>query len=137
MRYQQIEKVTLVLINTVRRLRHYFMAHTIIIRKEQPIKQLLGRPYMVGKMLKLSFELFQFDIKYESGKALKAQVLADIVAKMTSPIPPNMTCRWTIITVGASGSTGNNVGVILENKEGILIKVSLTLSFPTSNNQAE
>ena len=30
-RYQQIEKVSLALVNAARRLRHYFMAHTIIV----------------------------------------------------------------------------------------------------------
>ena len=32
---------------------------------------------------------------------------------------------------------GKGAGIILENGEGILVEVSLTLSFPTSNNQAE
>ena len=47
-RYQQIEKVALVLINAARRLRHYFLAHTIIVRIDQPVRQLLCRPEMVG-----------------------------------------------------------------------------------------
>ena len=37
-RYQQIEKVTLALVVTARRLRYYFLAHIIIVRIEQPIK---------------------------------------------------------------------------------------------------
>ena len=32
---------------------------------------------------------------------------------------------------------GSCTGIILENEEGILVEVSLALSFPTSNNQAE
>ena len=38
---------------------------------------------------------------------------------------------------GASSSAGSGAGIILENEEGILVDVSLALSFPTSNNQAE
>ena len=71
-RYQQIEKVALALVNAARRLRHYFLAHTIIVRTDQPVKQLLGRPDMAGRMLKWSLELSEFDIQYESRKALKA-----------------------------------------------------------------
>lgn len=37
-RYQQIVKVAMTLINTVRRLRYYFLAHTIIVKTDQPIK---------------------------------------------------------------------------------------------------
>ncbi|GAU41698.1 hypothetical protein TSUD_94190 [Trifolium subterraneum] len=45
--------------------------------------------------------------------------------------------KWTIFVDGASNATGADAGIILENEEGILIEVSLALSFPTSNNQAE
>ena len=38
---------------------------------------------------------------------------------------------------GASISTGSGAGILLKNKEGIMIEHSLTLSFPTLNNQAE
>ncbi|MCI60758.1 maturase K, partial [Trifolium medium] len=38
---------------------------------------------MAGRMLKWSLKLSEFDILYESRKALKAQVLADFVAEMT------------------------------------------------------
>ena len=100
-RYQKIEKVALALINTVRRLRHYFLAHPIVVRTDQPIKQLLGRPYMARRMLKWSLELSEFDIQYESRKALKAQALADFVAEMTSPVDPDESRCWTIFVEGA------------------------------------
>ncbi|CAJ2663183.1 unnamed protein product [Trifolium pratense] len=138
LRYTQIEKVALALINAARRLRHYFLAHTIIVRTDQPIKSLLGRPDMAGRMLKWSLELSEFDIRYESRKALKSQVLADFVAEMTSPASSTSEAdKWTIFVDGASSSTGAGAGIILENENGIIIEVSLALSFPTSNNQAE
>ncbi|MCH79596.1 hypothetical protein A2U01_0000348 [Trifolium medium] len=61
-RYQQIEKVALALIIAARRLRQYFLAHTIVVRTDQPIKALLARPDMAGRMLKWSVELSEFDI---------------------------------------------------------------------------
>ena len=42
-----------------------------------------------------------------------------------------------IFVDGASSATGSDTSIILENEEGTLVEVSLTLSFPTSNNQAE
>ena len=44
---------------------------------------------------------------------------------------------WIVFVDGAYNSTGSEAGIILENEEGILVEVSLTLSFPTSNNQEE
>ncbi|XP_058761740.1 uncharacterized protein LOC131635150 [Vicia villosa] len=137
-RCQQIEKVGLTLITAARRLRHYFLAHTIVVRIEQPVKQLLARPDMAGRMLRWSLELTEFDIKYEGRKALKAQVLADFVAEMAFPETTNNNARrWTLYVDGASSLTSSGAGIILENGEGTLIEVSLSLSFPTSNNQAE
>src|ERR1051325_7603682 len=137
-RYQQIEKVALALVITARRLRYYFLAHVIVVRTEQPIKQLLARPDMDGRMLRWSLELFEFDIRYEGRKALKVQALADFVAEMTAheqiPIGDR---RWTLHVDGASSSTGSGAGVLLKNEEDIIIEHSLTLAFPTSNNQAE
>ncbi|MCI78305.1 maturase K, partial [Trifolium medium] len=73
----------------------------------QPIKSLLGRPDMAGRMLKWSLELSEFDIRYESRKSLKAQVLADFVAEMTAPSSPSDGAdKWTIFVDGASGPTG-------------------------------
>lgn len=38
--------------------------------------------------------------------------------------------RWSL-------SSGSGVGIILEKEEGLIIEVSLILSFPILNNQAE
>ncbi|MCI79128.1 hypothetical protein A2U01_0100399, partial [Trifolium medium] len=43
---------------------------------------------MTGRILKWSLELAKFEILYESRKTLKAQVLADFVAEMTTPTTP-------------------------------------------------
>ncbi|XP_058746471.1 uncharacterized protein LOC131619385 [Vicia villosa] len=90
-------------------------------------------------MLRWSLELSEFDVQYESRKALKAQALADFVAEMTSitDSPYATKDKWTIYVDGASSSSGSGAGIILENGEGLIIEVSLVLSFNTSNNQAE
>ncbi|GAU10605.1 hypothetical protein TSUD_419660, partial [Trifolium subterraneum] len=73
---------------------------------------------------------------FESRKALKAQVLADFVAEMTTSTTSEKN-KWTIFVDGSSNSQGSGAGIILENGDGVLIEVSLGLSFPTTNNQAE
>ncbi|GAU45610.1 hypothetical protein TSUD_301880 [Trifolium subterraneum] len=73
LRYLQIEKIALAVIMAARKLRYYFLAHSVVIRTDQPVKQLLARPDMVERMLKWSLELAEFDISFESRKALKAQ----------------------------------------------------------------
>ncbi|CAJ2666983.1 unnamed protein product [Trifolium pratense] len=136
LRYLQIEKTALAVVMAARKLRHYFLAHSIVVRTDQPIKQLLARPDMTGRMLKWSLELSEFEIFFESRKALKAQVLADFIAEMTTPSTPDKN-KWTIFVDGSSNPQGSGAGIILESSEGALIEVSLELAFPTTNNQAE
>ncbi|MCI29253.1 putative protein NYNRIN-like, partial [Trifolium medium] len=119
-----------------RKLRHYFLAHSIVVRTDQPIKQLLARPDMTGRILKWSLELEEFEIHYESRRALKAQVLADFVAEMTNPSTPDKN-KWTLFVDGSSNPQGSGAGIILENGKEVLIEVSLGLAFLTTNNQAE
>ncbi|GAU40689.1 hypothetical protein TSUD_88350 [Trifolium subterraneum] len=105
LRYLQIENIALAVVMAARKLRYYFLAHFIVIRTDQPVKQLLARPDMVGRMLKWSLELAEFDINFESRKALKAQVLADFVAEMTSTTSEKD--KWTIFVDGSSNSQGS------------------------------
>jgi hypothetical protein len=88
-------------------------------------------------MMKWSLQLLEFDIHYESRKALKAQVFADFLAEMTIPVEENKEEEWTIFVDGSSNSKGSGAGVIVENIEGIVGEVSLSLSFPVTNNTAE
>jgi len=87
-------------------------------------------------MLKWSIELSEFDIHYESRKALKAQVFADFLAEMVFPTEET-TEEWNVYVDRLSKSKGCGAGVIIENNEGIVLEISLSLSFPVTNNTAE
>jgi len=44
---------------------------------------------------------------------------------------------WTVFVDGSSNSKGSDAGIIVENGEGMVIEISLGLSFPVTNNTAE
>ena len=117
-------------------MRQYFLAHIVIVRTYQPIRQILGRLDVVGWMMKWSLELSEFDIHYESKKALKAQVFADFLAEMTFPAEENSE-EWTIFIDGSSNSKGSGARIIIENSEGIIVEITLGLSFLVTNNTTE
>jgi ribonuclease HI len=135
-RYQRIEKVALALLTAARRLRQYFLAHTVVVQTDQPIRQILGRPDVDGWTMKWSLELSEFDIHYESRKALKTQVFAYFLAEMTFPAVDNSE-EWTVFVDGSSNSRGSGARIILENNKGIVVEISLTLSFSVTNNTVE
>ncbi|XP_072084723.1 uncharacterized protein [Arachis hypogaea] len=135
-RYPKIEQLALALVTTARRLRHYFQSHTIIVRTDQPIRQILTRPELAGRLIKWSIELSEFDIQYESRKAPKSQVLADFVSEMTNETQHIAAC-WSIHVDGASNKEGGGAGVLLKEGEKVIGEQSLQFRFNASNNQAE
>jgi hypothetical protein len=83
--YQQLEKVAFALFISFRKLRPYFQCYPIFVRTNQPIRQILHKPDLAGRMMSWDIELTQYDISYEPRLAIKAQVLADSLAEMNHP----------------------------------------------------
>jgi hypothetical protein len=55
--YQKLEKLTYALMITSRRLRPYFQCNPICVRTNQPIRQVLHKPDLAGRMLNWAIEL--------------------------------------------------------------------------------
>nr|KYP56267.1 Retrotransposable element Tf2 [Cajanus cajan] len=111
-RYQMVEKLALALVTAARRLRPYFQSHQVVVKTDYPIKQILRKPELVGRMIAWSIELSEFGIRYESRGPLKAQY-------------------------GSSNSKGGGAGIILEGPNRITVEQSLKFGFKATNNQAE
>ncbi|XP_045796465.1 uncharacterized protein LOC123890806 [Trifolium pratense] len=137
LRYQKIEKVALALLSSARRLRPYFQSHTIIVRSDQPIRQVLQKPDLAGRMVTWSVELSEFDIIFEPRGAIKAQALADFIVEMTTEKGSLAPVSWILSVDGSSNLKGSGAGVTLEGPDGVLIEQSLRFEFKASNNQAE
>ena len=65
-----------------RRLKHYFKAHPVVVKTDQPIRQILQKPDLAKRHVSWSIELSEYGITFEDRKAIKAQVLADFVTKL-------------------------------------------------------
>ncbi|RDX97991.1 hypothetical protein CR513_19162, partial [Mucuna pruriens] len=136
--YQRIEKATLTLIIASRRLRPYFQGYPIIVRTALPIKQVLKKPYLTGRMVARSVQLSEFDISYENRGHIKVQALADFITEMIVGGPTaKEDNEWFLLGDGASNQTGSGAGVILEGPNKVLIEQSFHFEFKASNNQAK
>ncbi|XP_072064544.1 uncharacterized protein [Arachis hypogaea] len=111
-------------------------SHTIIVRTNQPLRQILTRPELAGRLIKWSVELFEFDIQYESRKTLKSQMLADFISEMTNDTH-NTEVRWSIHVDRASNKEGSGAGILLKEGDKVVAEQSLQPRFNASNNQAE
>ncbi|GJR91644.1 reverse transcriptase domain-containing protein [Tanacetum coccineum] len=79
--YTPMEKLILAFVSASKRLKRYFQAHTIFIITDQPIKQMLYNPKVIGRLLKWRFELEEHDIHYRPRTSVKGQILADFIVE--------------------------------------------------------
>ncbi|XP_074346509.1 uncharacterized protein LOC141685296 [Apium graveolens] len=103
-----------------------------------------------GRLVNWAIELSQFNIKFVSRTAIKAQALAEFVMqctfpKSTQPLPREMspertnsgTNSWKLYVDGSSTAERSGAGLILISPEGFTIQQAITFAFKATNNQAE
>ena len=132
-RYTQPEKLALALVTAARKLRPYFQCHSITVLTTYPLKSILHKLELFGRLTKWSVELSEYDITFQLCTALKSQVLANFIADFTPNVTPqaekellNLTERsnskWTLTVDGSSNVNGADIGLVLTSPKGDLIQ---------------
>ena len=107
---------------------------------DQPIKKSMNKPEAARRMVQWAIKLSQFDIEYHPRTAIKAQVLADFIAKFTFSDEDSLTNkaeRWTIQTDSSLAQRRGGVGVVITTLDGEILKYGVQLKFPATNNEAK
>ena len=76
-----LEKAILAVVQAIRKLPHYFQAHTVVVLTQLPLKSLLRSADYTGRIAKWGTILGAFEIKYMPRMSIKGQVLADLVTE--------------------------------------------------------
>ncbi|GJR24699.1 reverse transcriptase domain-containing protein [Tanacetum coccineum] len=140
-----MEKLVLALVHASKRLKRYFQAHPIIVITDQPIKQVLSRPKVAGRLQKWSIELGEYAIHYRPRVSVKGQILADFIVErpeedsLDTPIEveEELPEPWILFTDGSSCADGFRAGLILTNPEGAEFTYAMRFRFEATNNEAE
>ncbi|XP_074342924.1 uncharacterized protein LOC141680653 [Apium graveolens] len=134
---------------TSTKLRHYFESHRIHVMTNFPLRMVLSKPELTGRLAKWSIRLSTYDIVYNPRTAIKSQALADFVADFS---PSQMTqaetklqhifyttnvLPWILYTDGASNMNGTGMGLVLKSPQGDVLMYSVCCDFKTTNNEAE
>ncbi|XP_073120892.1 uncharacterized protein [Henckelia pumila] len=134
LRYSEVEKLALALVMTARKPRPYFLSHPIVVLTNSPIGRILTRVDISGRLVKWTTELSEYGIQYEPRSAIKAQALADFLAEMRHVGAEDL---WKVYVDGSSNNEGCGVGVFLISPRGDEIRLTVSLDFRASNNEAE
>jgi hypothetical protein len=89
-RYTQPHKLLYALLIALRKLRHYFQAHKIMVPSSFPLGEIIRNRDANDRIIKWSVELGEFEIEFCRRQAIKSQILADFIYKWTEiqmPLP--------------------------------------------------
>ena len=124
-----MEKLLLALVTTVKKLRHYFESHPISVVTNYPLKSVLRKPELLGRLAKWSVYLSGYDISYKPKTAIKSQVLADFVADFNPELEEKAQLEintiathddksWIMYVDGSSNIRGSGLGIVLRSLQG-------------------
>nr|CAN70061.1 hypothetical protein VITISV_025665 [Vitis vinifera] len=129
-RYSKMELTTLA-----------FRTHPVVVLTDQPLRNILHKPNLTGRMLQWAIELSEYGIEFQPKLSMKDQVMADFVLEYSRrPIQHKELSEklwWTLWVDGASRSSGSGVRLLLQSPTGEHLEQAIRLGFPASNNEAE
>ena len=103
-RYPHYQKLAYGVYYIVRKLRHYFYEHSIIVVSGAPISSILNNPNATGCVSMWGIEVAPHDITYVNATSIKSQVLPEFIAEWTevqTPGPPDLSNAWNMYFDGS------------------------------------
>nr|AAU44286.1 putative polyprotein [Oryza sativa Japonica Group] len=121
------------------KLRHYLLSNECtVVCKADVVKYMLLAPILKGRVGKWIFALTEFDVRYESPKAIKGQAIADfIVDHRDDSIGSVDIVPWTLFFDGSVCTHGCGIGLVIISSRGASFNFAYTIKPYATNNQAE
>ena len=119
-RYSPVERLCLCLYFSCTKLRHYLLsAECVVVSKNDVIRYMLSLPILNGRIEKWILALSEFDLRYESAKVVKGQVMADFVVQHCGPeLGVVDLVPWTLFFDGSYCGVGSGNGIVLVSPRG-------------------
>jgi len=92
---------------------------------------------MSGRIGKWILALSEFDLRYESAKAVKGQIMADFVTQHRGAVKTLEIVPWTLFFDGSTCDRGTGIGIVLISPRGRKYEFSLPIAATSTNNQTK
>jgi len=137
-RYSTIEKLSLCLYFSCVKLRHYLLsAECTVICKDDVVWYMLCMPIMSGRIRKWILALSEFDLRYDSAKAVKGQIMADFMTQHCDVVGALEIVPWMLFFDGSTCDRVAGIDIVLISPQGKKYEFSLQIVATSTNNQAE
>jgi hypothetical protein len=98
---------------------------------------MLPMPILNGRIGKWILALSEFELKFESAKAVKGQIIADFITEHRDPSIDLLEITPWALFVGSSCGKGGGVGILLISPKGEMFEFAIPIQPTVTNNQAE
>jgi hypothetical protein len=138
-RYSAAEKLCLCVYYSCTKFRHYLLnVECVVYSKFDVIKHILSMPILNGRIDKWILALPEFELKFESAKAIKGQIIAEFITEHRDPsIDLLEITPWALFFDGSSCGKGGGVGILLISPRGEMFEFAIPIQPTVTNNQAE
>jgi hypothetical protein len=99
---------------------------------------MLSMPILNGRIGKWILALSEFELKFESAKAINGKIIADFIIEHRDPsIDLLEITPWALFFDGYSCGKGGEVGILLISPKGEMFGFAIPIQLTVTNNQAE
>jgi ribonuclease HI len=99
---------------------------------------MLSMPILNGRIGIWILALSEFELKFESAKAIKVQIIVDFITEHHDPsIDLLEITPWALFFDGSSCGKGGAVGILLISRRGEMFEFAIPIQPTVTNNQAE